>query len=357
LIKAAKKLYYDKQFVIHQSNLKKTWSLIFEAIKKSSPKLDSINEILVDNSVINDPLLMANCFNDFFTSIASTIAEEILPTDRPPDLINPDPDSPLFSFQSDPVMSDEIISCFNELQKKKTPDVNSLSVHFIANYSLTIFGPLKHIFNLSFTSGIVPSQLKVAKVIPIFKSGDKRIMDNYRPISLLNVFSKIIEKIVHTRLSIFLENNNLISNSQYGFRKAHSTIHPLVKFLNFITKAFNEKEHCLAIFYDMRKAFDTVDHEILLTKLHNLGIQGTELNWFKNYLTGRKQFVFINGTSSNLHDILLGVPQGSILGPLLCIHINDLDKISEFFTSLFADDTKLLAKHRDPGRLCDFVNT
>jgi hypothetical protein len=102
LIKATKKLHYDKQFVIHQSNLKKTWSLIFEAIKKSSPKLDSINEILVDNVAINDPLLMANCFNDFFTSIASTIAEDILPTDRPPDRIDLDPDSPLFSFQSDP---------------------------------------------------------------------------------------------------------------------------------------------------------------------------------------------------------------------------------------------------------------
>jgi hypothetical protein len=107
----------------------------------------------------------------------------------------------------------------------------------------------------------------------------------------------------------------------------------------------------------MRKAFDTVDHEILLTKLHNLGIQGTALKWFENYLKGRKQFVFLNGTSSTLREILLGVPQGSILGPLLFIlYINDLPKISRLFSSLFADDTKLLAKHRDPNELCRFVN-
>jgi hypothetical protein len=109
LIKAANKQYYDKQFVRHQSNLKKTWSLIFEAIKKSSPKSDVLNEIVVNNTIINDPTLMANCFNEFFSSVALNIAEGILPTDWPPDLLDPDPDSPVFSFQSEPVTSDEII--------------------------------------------------------------------------------------------------------------------------------------------------------------------------------------------------------------------------------------------------------
>jgi Reverse transcriptase (RNA-dependent DNA polymerase)/Endonuclease/Exonuclease/phosphatase family len=357
LIKAAKKMYYEKQFIKHQSNLKKTWSLIHEAIKKTCSKSEVFNEITVNNSVINDPLTMANSFNDFFTSVASKIADDILPTDRPPDLVELQPDSPLFKFGNEPVTSDEIIECFKTLQKKKTPDATGLSVQFVSKFAMTISNPLKHIFNLSLSSGEIPVQFKIAKVIPIFKSGDKSLMDNYRPISLLNVFSKVLEKLVHNRLTIFLENNKLISNSQYGFRKNHSTIHPLVKFLNFITEAFNNKEHCLAIFCDMRKAFDTVDHDILLTKLHNLGIQGTELNWFKNYLKGRQQFVFINGTSSNLREILLGVPQGSILGPLLFIlYINDLPKISKFFTSLFADDTKLLAKHKDPKSLCEFVN-
>jgi retron-type reverse transcriptase len=141
-------------------------------------------------------------------------------------------------------------------------------------------------------------------------------MDNYRPISLLNAFSKVLERVVHNRLSAYLNINNLLSNSQYGFRKEHSTIHPLTKFLNYITRAFNDRENCVAIFCDLRKAFDTIDHNILLTKLHNMGIQGQELKWFENYLSGRKQFVVINGKSSTLREILLGVPQGSILGPL-----------------------------------------
>jgi hypothetical protein len=207
------------------------------------------------------------------------------------------------------------------------------------------------------STGVVPFQHKIAKVIPGFKAGDRSVMDNYRPISLLNAFSKVLERVVHNRLSAYLNINNLLSNSQYGFRKEHSTIHPLTKFLNYITRAFNDREHCVAIFCDLRKAFDTVDHSILLTKLHNIGIQGQELKWFENYLLGRKQFVVINGKSSTLREILLGVPRGSILGPLLfIIYINDLANISQLFSSLFADDTKLLAKHSDPVVLNEFVN-
>jgi Reverse transcriptase (RNA-dependent DNA polymerase) len=358
LTKLAKKLYYEKQFLKFQSNLKKTWQLIYEVIKKSNSKNDPIQHIIVNNVSISDPRIMAESFNEFFSNVAVKIVNEIVPTDRPPDKIELNENSPLFSFSDDPLTSGEIIECFKSIQKKKTPDANGLSVDFISNFAMTLSNPLKHIFSLSFNTGIVPTQLKVAKVIPVFKGGDKSQMDNYRPISLLNTFSKVMEKIVHNRLSSFLNENNLLSESQYGFRKEHSTIHPLTKFLNFITKAFNDKEHCIAIFCDLRKAFDTVDHKILLTKLYNLGIQGTELKWFENYLTGRKQFVVINGKASTLREIILGVPQGSILGPLLfIIYINDLAKASRFFSSLFADDTKLLAKNSDPVALNNFVNT
>jgi hypothetical protein len=200
-------------------------------------------------------------------------------------------------------------------------------------------------------------QLKIAKVIPIFKSGDSSKMDNYRPISLLSNFSKILEKIVANRLTNFLETNNLLSNSQFGFRKNHSTLHPLVHFLNFITKSQNNREHALAIFCDLRKAFDTVDHSLLLKKLGKVGVHGTELNWFKNYLSDRKQFVFVNGQASNLLDILLGVPQGSILGPLLfLIYINDLPLYSKLCSYLFADDTTLLASKTTVDELFSFVN-
>ena len=137
---------------------------------------------------------------------------------------------------------------------------------------MSIATPLKHIFNLSFNTGLIPHQLKTAKVIPLFKSGDRTCMDNYRPIALLSVFSKILEKIVFTRLSIFLENNDILSKFQFGFRKDHSTVHPMLHFINHITNALEKKEHTIAIFCDLRKAFDSCNHEILLKKLDKIGI-------------------------------------------------------------------------------------
>ena len=141
-------------------------------------------------------------------------------------------------------------------------------------------------------------------------------MDNYRPISLLNTFSKIMEKIVASRLTFFLEGNNILSKWQFGFRAGHSTSHPMVHFLNKITDALNKKKHAVAIFCDLKKAFNTCNHNILFCKLSKYGILGIELEWFKSYLKNRKQFVSIKNKSSPLLDILLGVPQGSILGPL-----------------------------------------
>ena len=200
--------------------------------------------------------------------------------------------------------------------------------------------------------------LKIAEVIPIFKSGEKSSMDNYRPISLLSAFSKFLEKVVAIRLLTFLETNNILSKWQFGFRGGHSTIHPMIHFLNKITDSLNNKNHTVAIFCDLKKAFDTCDHEILLKKLKKYGVENKELDWFKSFLTGRKQFVSIGSGSSSLLEITLGVPQGSILGPLLFIlYINDLPLSSKFLSLLFADDTTLLYSHDDLLILSEIVNT
>ena len=152
------------------------------------------------------------------------------------------------------------------LQAKKSQDFNGISMFLIKKLSFQLCKPLCHIFNLSLKNGIVPSQMKIAKIVPIFKSGDRTSMDNYRPISLMSCFSKILEKIVCTRLTNFLESNNIISKSQFGFRAGHSTVHPMVKFMNFVSNALNKKQHSIAIFCDLCKAFDTCNHQILFKK-------------------------------------------------------------------------------------------
>ena len=321
LLRAAKQLFYERELKLHQSNSKKSWDLIRSALNKKSDKNSSIANIIVDNCVITDPMIMANHFNEFFTSVSSNIAKDINPSDSPPD-DNCKDNIPIFSFNATPVSETEIMKATNLLQPKKTCDSSGISVWLIQKIIAPISVPLTHIFSTSFSNGTVPQQLKTAKVIPVFKSGRKDSMDNYRPISLLSCFSKILEKIVCIRLTEFFDVNNLISPSQYGFRKKHSTLHPLVHFLNFVSTSLDKKEHSIAIFCDLRKAFDTVDPVILLKKLKKLGIRGVELLWFQDYLTNRKQFVNINGCNSFLLSVLLGVPQGSILGPLLFLIYN-----------------------------------
>jgi hypothetical protein len=255
------------------------------------------------------------------------------------------------------VSCSEISDAINQLQIKKTIDVNGMSTHILSKFSLCLSYPLKHVLSLSLNNGIVPNQLKIAKVIPVFKSGDKRLIENYRPISLLNVFSKVFEKIVHNRLTSFLNLNNIISPRQFGFRKSHSTVHPLTLFTNSIGRALNDKEHSIAIFCDLKKAFDTVDHKILLKKLAKIGVCEAALKWFESYLSNRFQYVSIGSSASRLLRINIGVPQGSILGPLLfIIYINDLPKISRLLSFLFADDTTLLSSHSDLNLLIEHVN-
>jgi hypothetical protein len=184
--------------------------------------------------------------------------------------------------------------------------------------------------------------------VPVFKSGDAQDMNNYRPISLLCSFSKILEKIVFLRLMDYLETNNILSEKQYGFRSRHSTYHPMLNLTNKAFSALNSKKYMMIIFCDLKKAFDTCNIEILLKKLKKIGIQGVELSWFESYLTDRWQYVSINNCDSELLRILIGVPQGSILGPLLfLLYINDMPNCSNMDFNLFADDTALSLEDDD----------
>ena len=206
-----------------------------------------------------------------------------------------------------------------------------------------------HMFNCSLDSGKIPKVWKNAMVIPIHKGGDKRKVNNLRPISLLPLPGKMLERIIHTQLSNFLENNNLLSNFQFGYRKNCSTIEAIGILTDDILGQRNVAINTMATFFDLKKAFDTVDHSILLKKLSLMGIKDKFLNWILNYLSDRTQLTFVNGVSSNRVEINCGVPQGSILGPLLfLVYINDIEKICDHSKILlFADDTVLYTSNRD----------
>ena len=188
--------------------------------------------------------------------------------------------------------------------------------------------PLTHILNLSLRDGVFPDSLKVSRTCPIFKSGSKSDVNNYRPISCLPIVSKIFEKAVYSQLSNFLNINNMLYQNQFGFQKGKSTLHPLVNILNYIGNAFNNNKFVVAIFLDFKKAFDMVSHE----KLKRLGVTGKNLNWFKSYLSNRKLSAMVNNClSSDFAFLSRSVPQGSILGPLLFLgFINDMPNCIEF---------------------------
>ena len=170
---------------------------------------------------------------------------------------------------------------------------------------------------MSFLTGVYLNLLKIVKVIPIHKGGSTQDVDNYRPISLLSIFDKIIEKLMHKRLYNFLLEHNILYQNQFGFRKNNSTVFALAQITEMIKVSIDNRKFGCGIFVDMRKAFDTVNHEILLNKLEHYGVRESILKWFQSYLFDRKQFVSFNGESSGLLVNKCGVPQGSVLGPLL----------------------------------------
>ena len=203
--------------------------------------------------------------------------------------------------------------------------------------------------NLSMTECVFPSERKIAKVLPLYKGDNSMIFNNYRPVSLLNIVSKVFEKVMYTRLVSFLENQKILYNKQFGFRKLHSTYMALMLLVDKITKVIKMEEYRIGVFLDFSKAFDTVDHAILLLKFYHYGIRGSALSWFNSYLSNRKQYMSYDNMPSTIRTISCGVPQGSILGPVLfLLYMNDIFNVcTHTMPFLFADDSNLFSSGKD----------
>ena len=233
--------------------------------------------------------------------------------------------------------------------KDSSPGYDDIKVSPLCTALEYIAQPLSYICNLSLKEDIFPEELKIANVIPLFKKDNAMVFNNYRPVSLLCTRSKVFERIMYNRLIDFLNENKILFEYQFGFRKNNSTQLALTFLMDKLINSIENGDHVIGVYLDFSKAFDTVDHNILLNKLNHYGIRGAALNWFQSYLLNRKQFVTYNGSKSCTKELKCGVPQGSILGPLLFfIYINDLTGICKHTLPIFfADDSNLFVNWAD----------
>ena len=248
----------------------------------------------------------------------------------------------------------ELISEISKLNIKKSGGHDNVSPKLLKENTDIFIKPLVHLINLSLQTGIVPDKLKIAKVIPIYKKDERFYVNNYRPISLLSTINKLLEKLMYKRLISFLNVHKILYSYQFGFRENYSTTLALIEITDNILHDLENGKFVCGIYLDLSKAFDTVDHNILLSKLHHYGIRGQPLLWFKSYLSNRKQYTVCNGKKSSLQVVTHGVPQGSVLGPLLfLLYTNDIIKCIDIECKLrlFADDSNVFVSRNTAGEL------
>ena len=341
VIKWQKNKYYCTKITDHKGDSKKTWEVINELRGKCKKTIKP--QFCVNGVRITERRLIANKFNEYFASIASKLNEQVdgeMKIEPLPSFVEFLPKTNPNSMYLTDCTEGEISHIISELQNGKASD---FPISVIKKVSHILSPVLSIQYNNLMSTGCFPAILKIGKISPIYKKDNEEQLQNYRPISTLPIFGKIFEKVIYSRLYGFLSSQGILHDSQFGFRKGHSTSHALNYSVHHIQQSLKAGNHVLGIFIDLSKAFDTIDHSILLKKLNTYGIRGRAHKLLESYLSNRKQYVGVLNETSDTLPVLFGVPQGSCLGPLLfLIYINDLtnsEKNSKFV--LFADDTNI----------------
>lgn len=345
IIKNAKNQYYKTKLNQSGNNFKKIWEVMDEAvnINKQMPKVTSIlkptNELTTDNKEI------ANVFVNYFTNIGKNMQKNIPTTNKNFTHQNTNKNS----FYLTPVTENELITHISSLKNDSAPGEDNISAKTIKNMHIFLLKPLSFLINMCFSQSKIPQDWKTSIIIPVYKCGNRQEANNYRPISLINNFGKLFEKCLKTRLIDFLERNNLLYEKQFGFRSGKCTEDAVFQLINQINNNLNTNKKSLTVFIDLAKAFDTVSHKNLIKRMESLGVRGDPLNLFINYLSCRRQKVKVENEFSEVEALTMGVPQGTVLGPVLfLVYINGIGNITPDLSVIsYADDTALLFEGND----------
>ena len=341
-IKLAKQTYHGNGFDEIKGDVNKTWKKINKMRGSNAKTKNSLPEkLIVEGTEIHDKHDIANHLNKHFVEKGPKLASK-LPNSNASIYKSLGQRNPHSMTFNDSTVS-EVVSIGNKFDINKAFGVDNIPAILI-KWAIHIIAPfLSKFFNIFMKIGVYPDTLKVAKVTPLHKKGDKTVDDNFRSISVLTQINKIFEKVIHERLVNFINQHSILPNSQFGFRKKHSASHGITHLNEQVTKNLEAKKISAVLFMDLKSAFDTVNHKILIKKLDHYGFRNNVLDLLTSYLTNRKQFVKSGDIESSLLDVLCGVPQGSVLGPLLFIlYIADIVNCGKFECFLFADDAGLL---------------